>query len=175
MNKLGYAGEYYTDKCKRIWKTDYYKDYTSSSAASKDMKTIKVKVWDINSSGKKYTRTFSLSVHKNIAATVQQIFKEIYEGPEKFPIHSLGGYSWRGDNSSSEHCEGLAIDINPNENPMIDKRTGKVLSGTAYRPGKDPYSIPAGGDVVKAFEKYGFSWGDWSTKVDYMHFSYFGT
>ncbi|MDO5410593.1 MAG: fibronectin type III domain-containing protein [Lachnospiraceae bacterium] len=174
MNKLGYAGEPYESRCNRIWKTDHYKDYTSSKAASKDMTKISVKVWDIKSSGKKYSRTMSLSVHKNIAPTVKQIFKEIYNGSEKFPIHSLGGYSWRGDSSSSEHCEGLAIDINPNENAMISKTDGKVLSGSFYKPGKNPYSIPKDGDVVKAFEKYGFYWGDWSTKRDYMHFSYFG-
>ena len=174
MNKLGYAGESYESKCKRIFGTDYYKEYKTSKAASKDMKKISVKVWDINSSGKKYTRTMTLKVHKNIASTVQQIFKEIYNGKEKFPIHSVGGYSWRGDSSSSEHCEGLAIDINPDENAMIRKSDGKVLAGKFYKPGKNPYSIPKDGDVVKAFKKYGFSWGDWSTKRDYMHFSYFG-
>ena len=175
MNKLGYAGESYESRCKRIFKTTYYKDFTSSSQASAQMKTISVKVWDINSSGKKYTKTLRVTVHKNIASTVQQIFKEIYNGKEKFPIHSIGGYSWRGNSSSSEHCEGLAIDINANENAMINKTTGKILSGSFYKPGVNPYSIPANGDVVKAFEKYGFYWGDWSTKADYMHFSYFGT
>lgn len=175
MNKLGYAGESYESKCKRIFKTDYYKEYKTSKEASADMTKISVKVWDIDSSGKKYTRTMTLSVHKNIASTVKQIFKEIYNGSEKFPIHSVSGYSWRGDSSSSEHCEGLAIDINPDENAMIRKSDGKVLAGKFYKPGKNPYSIPADGDVVKAFEKYGFSWGDWSTKRDYMHFSYFGT
>lgn len=175
MNRLAYEGEYYESRCKRIFKTDYYKDFRSASQAAKQMKTISVKVWDFNSSGKKYTKTLRVTVHKNIAPTVQQIFQEIYKGKEKFPIHSLGGYSWRGNSSSSEHCEGLAIDINANENAMIDKRTGKILAGSFYKPGKNPYSIPANGDVVKAFEKYGFYWGDWSTKVDYMHFSYFGT
>ena len=39
-----------------------------------------------------------------------------------------------------------------------------------------PYSIPEGGDVYNAFTKYGFTWGGnaWSSKRDYMHFSYFG-
>ncbi|MGN0292464.1 MAG: M15 family metallopeptidase [Lachnospiraceae bacterium] len=175
MNKLGYQGEDYYSKCRRIFGCDYYDEFPSAKAASAQMKTITVKTWDINSSGKKYTRTFKLTVHKNIASTVQQIFKEIYNGKEKFPIHSLGGYSWRGDSSSSEHCEGLAIDINPDENAMIRYSDGASLTGGFYKPGTNPYSIPSDGDVVKAFEKYGFSWGIWSTKADYMHFSYFGT
>ncbi|MDO5408895.1 MAG: fibronectin type III domain-containing protein, partial [Lachnospiraceae bacterium] len=175
MNNAGFKGESYESKCQRVFKTDHYKDYATSEEAAKDMKSITVETWDIDSSGEKYTRTFTIKVHKNIASTVVQIFKEIYNGDEKFPIHSIGGYSWRGDSSSSEHCEGVAIDINANENAMIQKSDGKVLAGKYYKPGEDPYSIPAGGDVVNACEKYGFEWGDWSKKVDYMHFSYFGT
>lgn len=175
MNKAGYAGETYEQKCQRIFKKDYYVDFTSAKQASKQMKEIKIKTWDIDSKGKKYTRYHYLTVHKNIAVTVQQIFTEIYNGDEKFPIKDVGGYSWRGDNSSSEHCEGLAIDINYNENAQFNGDTGKPMVGSHYKPGKDPYSIPPDGDVVKAFEKYGFSWGNWFWNPDYMHFSYFGT
>jgi fibronectin type 3 domain-containing protein len=163
--------ESYTDKTKRIWGTDYKKYYSSSKAAKKDMKTIKVKTWDINKKGKKYTRYHYLTVHKNIAFTVEAIFDEIYKGKEKFPIKSVGGYSWRGDDSISEHCLGLAIDINPNENAQFNIN-GKPSVGSFWKPGKNPYSIPKNGDVVKAFEKYGFGWGDWF--LDFMHFSYFG-
>ncbi|MGN0292465.1 MAG: fibronectin type III domain-containing protein [Lachnospiraceae bacterium] len=172
---LASSKESYTDKCKRIYGTSTYKPYTSSKTSEANMTTITVKAWDIDASGKKYTHTIQLKVHKKIAPTVKQIFTEIYEGKEKFPIYSVCGYSWRGDNSTSEHCQGLAIDINPNENAMIDKKTGKILAGTLYEPGVNPYSIKPDGDVVKAFQRYGFSWGDWSTKTDYMHFSYFGT
>lgn len=174
MNKVGYEYESYESKSNRIFGTDYYKEYKSASAASKNMKTIQVKTWDINSNGKKYTRYHYLTVHKNIAETVQQIFKEIYNGKEKFPIKSVGGYSWRGDSSSSEHCEGLAIDINPNENAQFSGDTGKPMVGSLYKPGKNKYSIPADGDVVKAFRKYGFGWGARFYNPDYMHFSYFG-
>jgi hypothetical protein len=97
---------------------------------------------------------------------------EIYKGKEKFPIKSVGGYNWRGDTSTSEHCIGLAIDINPNENYMI--RGNQIVSGSFWKPGKNPYSIKADGDVVKAMEKYGFHWGMWGDTRDYMHFSYFG-
>lgn len=101
--------------------------------------------------------------------------KEIYNGDEKFPIKDVGGYSWRGDSSSSEHCEGLAIDINPNENAQFNGDTGKPMVGELYEPGENPYSIPPNGDVVKTFEKYGFSWGNWFWNPDYMLFSYFRT
>ena len=137
------------------------------------MTTIAVKTWDLNSSGEKYTRTWNLVVHQNIAPTVQAIFAEIYALDEKPVIHSLGGYRWAG---KSEHSVGLAIDINPNENYYCDP-TGKPLSGSYFRPGTDPYSIPVGGNVDRIFNKYGFKRGIYwaSGYKDYMHYSLFGT
>ena len=137
------------------------------------MKTIKIKVWDINSKGKKYTRKFYLTVQKNLAPSVKQMFKEIYKIKEKFPIHDIGCYSWRGDNSTSEHCIGAAIDINSNENYMIED--GKILAGSFWKPKKNKYSIPLKCSLVKILEKYGFQRGFWGNRKDYMHFSYFGT
>lgn len=171
MNYYGNKYEDYDQKLNRIYSGGREKKYKNAKQAARDMKTIKIKTWDINSSGKKYTRTWSLTVHKNIAPTVQQIFKEIYSGKEKFPIHNIGGYQWR-TNGTSEHCSGLAIDINPTENYMIDG--GVVKSGKFWKPGKNPYSIKEDGDVVRIMERYGFSWGIWGERRDYMHFSYFG-
>lgn len=172
MNVLAYGWEPWEDQEKRIFGKKGMQYYKSAAEAQKHMKTITIKTWDIGSSGKKYTRTWYLTVHEKIAPTVQQIFKEIYEGKEKFPIHDIGGYSWRGDNSTSEHCWGLAIDINANENYMIDGDTPKV--GSFWKPGKNPYSIPLDGEVATIMQKYGFSQGLWGYRRDYMHFSYFG-
>lgn len=149
--------------------------YSNSSTAAANMTSITVKTWDFKSgrSGEKTTRTWTIKVHKNLAATVQQIFKEIYEGSEKFPIHELGGYEWRGGHS--EHNTGTAIDINWTENYMVNIATGAITAGKYWRPGTDPYSIPKDGEVAKIFKKYGFSQGDWGNSKDYMHFSYFGT
>lgn len=168
----GYANEDYFSRCKRIFGKTYYAPYKTSTQASKKMKTIKIKVWD-RKNGKKYTRTFSLRVHKNIAGTVQKMFAELYKSKNPTPIHSVGAYAWRGDDSTSEHCQGLAIDINADENYMISN--GKILSGSFWNPKKSQYSIPLECDLVTIFEKYGFTRGFWSSSKDYMHFSYFGT
>lgn len=88
MTYYAYKGESKTSKNKRIFKSSKKKKYTSKSQANKNMKTIKVKVWDFNSKKKKITKTKTLKVHKNIVPTVKQIFNEIYHGKEKFPIHS---------------------------------------------------------------------------------------
>ncbi|MDO5538524.1 MAG: M15 family metallopeptidase [Eubacteriales bacterium] len=149
--------------------------YSSKSKAQANIKWITVKTWDFKKgkSGAKITRTWTIGVHKNLASTVQQIFKEIYNDPSKFPIHELGGYEWRGGHS--EHNTGTAIDINWTENYMVNIATGAITAGKYWKPGVDPYSIPKNGVVAKIFKKYGFSQGDWGNSKDYMHFSYFGT
>ncbi|MBE5870329.1 MAG: M15 family metallopeptidase [Lachnospiraceae bacterium] len=174
---FGYDGEPYVQKCMRVFGTGYYKYYPTEAAALKDMVTITVKVWDLDGRGGKVTRQKSIVIHKNLALTVEQIFKEIYEGKERFPIKAVGGFSWRGIGSTSEHNQGTALDINPNENYMIEGN-GTISSGSLWQPGVNPYSIPADGEVVRIFKKYGFGWGGrgWSSgRRDYMHFSFFGT
>jgi hypothetical protein len=151
----------------------YKFDFQSSAEAAKNMTMVTIKVWDLDSSGKKVTRTKNLTVHKYIAEDVVAIFDEIYNGPEKFPIHSVSGYR---AGTSGEHSKGTAIDINPNENYEVYS-DGRVGTGSFWKPGQNPYSIPENGDAVKAFRAHGWGWGgtDWKSKKDYMHFSYFGT
>ncbi len=178
---LAYAGETYEEKCLRIYGqvVDDYRTYYDSEASNYELATnhlvsVPVQVWDFTDSTytSKYTKTIYLQVHENIADTVQAIFEEIYNGDEQFPISSAGGYY---QSTLSEHHPGLAIDINPIQNCECNN-DGTVTAGEYWKPGEDPYSIPPDGDVVQAFKKYGFGWGgDWRSKKDYMHFSYFGT
>lgn len=60
---------------------------------------------------KSITRKFHLTVNKKLAPSIKQMFYEIYKSKERFPIHDIGCYSWRGNNSKSEHCLGLAFFI----------------------------------------------------------------
>ena len=173
---LAYNGESYAQKCERIF-GGYVSDprtvYGSRAEAKPNMVTISVRVWDINNKGEKYTRYFDLEVHRNIAATVDQIFREIYACPAKYPIHSLGGYRY---DDMSEHTPGLAIDINPNENYYCSP-SGQALVGSFFSPGTNEYSIPVGGEIDQIFKKYGFTRGIYwrSGYKDYMHYSFFGT
>jgi hypothetical protein len=151
---------------------NYYFDFKSAAEAAKYMTTIKVNVWDFDSSGVKVTKTMPLTVHKWVADDVAAIFDEIYNGPEQFPIHTLGGYRA----GTGEHGKGTAVDINWDETYEI-YADGRIGVGACWLPGENPYSIPLDGDVVRAFRAHGWGWGgtDWSKKHDYMHFSYFGT
>lgn len=135
------------------------------------LKAVNIRVWDFADSTQtnKITKHYTINVNKNIAYLVEKVFEEIYNGPEQFPISAIGGYSEAGH---SEHTPGLAIDINPYSNYMIDGDT--VAAGHHWNPEEDPYSIPLGGDVDKAFAHYGFYRGFWGYRMDFMHYSFFG-
>jgi len=147
--------------------------FSSAAEAAAYMEDIECQVWQLEN-GIKKTATITLTVHKDVAEDVKKIFAEIYNGPEKFPIKSCYGFSYRG---TSQHSSGLAIDINPDENYFIG-RDGKIKAGKLWQPGVNPYSITPDGDVVRAFKKYGWHWSPemgWSSGADYMHFSLSGT
>ena len=154
--------------------------FSGEEEAQAAMTTITVPVWQI-SNGVKVSANMSLQVHAALAEDIQEIFTEIYNDPEQFPIHDVGGYSWRGDSATGEHNCGTAIDINANENYQV--RDGQAMVGSCWEPGENPYSLPADGSVVRIFTAHGWSWGGaaWSYSTDpaegyhdYMHFSYMG-
>lgn len=152
--------------------------FQTSEEAEAAMETIEVPVWYLTEDGEKRGGRLRLTVHAALAPVVASVFQEIYEGPEQFPIRNVGGYAWRSS-ERSEHRWGTAIDINWEENFEADIGEDGELTATAgsyWLPGEDPYSIPEDGDVVRAFKRHGFFWGGdaWTSKRDYMHFSYFG-
>lgn len=148
--------------------------YETPEEALSQMVNITVDVWILTSDGSKTSGKRTVKVHSSLSDIFTLVFKEIYEGAEQFPIKDIGGYSWRLS-STSEHNLGLAVDINSNENYMI-RKDGTVVAGSFWLPGENPYSITPDGDVVRAFKKYGFTWGGdaWPTSNDYMHFSFLG-
>ena len=161
---------------------DAGKSYFNGSEAnlSDYIVTIQVRTWDINSSGAKYTRTWNLQVNKAVAEEVKAIFEEIYNDPEQFPIHALGGARYT---DTLRHSWGCAIDINPVENYNCYTTTDPytpIVGSTCFKYSDSPYCITPGSSVVRAFAKYGWGWGGgdadnnysgWTTTADYMHFS----
>ncbi|HEV8420547.1 MAG TPA: M15 family metallopeptidase [Actinomycetota bacterium] len=78
----------------------------------------------------------------------------------------------------SQHASGVAIDINPIENPYVTA-DGFVKNNHArrYRDRslRRPGMIRPGDVVVRAFAAIGWRWGGyWSSSKDYMHFSVTG-
>jgi hypothetical protein len=80
-----------------------------------------------------------------------------------------------GSSRWSQHAYGLAIDINPIENPYV------YANGTTTHSASDPYldrsnvrpgmAVP-GGTLVRAFDAIGWGWGGrWPLPTDFQHFS----
>ncbi len=173
MDYYSNSSETYAQQVKRAFGSEKKKkkNFKTASKASKQMKQIKIKVWDFKNGkkGKKVTRTKWLTVNKRMAPSIKAMFDELYKSKEKQVIHDIGCYSYR----YGEHMYGLAIDINPNENYMIDGK--KKMAGSFWKPKKNKYSIPLNCEFVRIMERYGFRRGFWGDRKDYMHFSYFGT
>jgi hypothetical protein len=78
----------------------------------------------------------------------------------------------------SQHASGLAIDINPIQNPYVasdgfvkNNHSRRYKDRSLRRPGM----IRPGDVVVRAFAAIGWRWGGyWSSAKDYMHFSLTG-
>jgi hypothetical protein len=139
---------------------------------------------------------------KRVANQVASIFTEIFES-QKFRIERMELVDkFRGDDDASmaanntsafncrfvagttalsAHALGIAIDINPEQNPFVKGAVTAPPKGKAFdRPSKrqsaqrrgQPGIIMPGDVVVKAFKRQGWKWGgDWSSKKDYQHFS----
>ena len=79
-----------------------------------------------------------------------------------------------GSSVWSQHAYGLAVDINPFENPEI--KGGHVdppaAAAWANRSRSSPAMIRKGDAAWRAFRAIGWAWGgDWRSLKDYMHFS----
>ena len=163
------------DKTNRVFPEGVaFSDYDTAKA---NMKIITVPVWKLDENGSKYSSSLDVEVNVNLAEDILQIFTEIYNDSERFPIKNLGGFSWRTTafGGTSQHSYGTCIDINWDENYYCYP-SGQAITGSFWKPYENPYSIPAEGSVVRTFEKYGFKWGGnaWTNLKDYMHFSYLG-
>jgi hypothetical protein len=138
-----------------------------------------------------------LVVHRDEAADVVSVFRRIFRA--RFPIRRMAlvddygadddasmaanntsAFNCRpavGSSSWSEHAYGLAIDVNPVQNPYVNGSTVLPTSGEPYvdRSGRATGMIQDGDAVVRAFAAIGWEWGgNWSSLKDYQHFSLTG-
>ena len=79
-----------------------------------------------------------------------------------------------GTTTWSEHAYGLAVDINPFQNPEVvgGAVDPPAAAGWANRSGHSRAMIRHGDAVWRAFISVGWRWGgDWTSPKDYQHFS----
>jgi len=138
--------------------------------------------------------TGELIVRRGHARGIVQVFRTLYRA--RFPIEQMtlptsakrdltpsgdgngtGAMVCRpttGQTFWSAHALGLAIDVNPFQNPyvkgdlVLPELAGAYTKRSWHRPGM----ILPGGVVVRAFASIGWEWGGaWHTLKDYQHFS----
>jgi len=139
------------------------------------------------------TATGELIIAADLVDDVVDAFAELYAA--RFPIRRMttidayGGdddASMADDNTSafncrevtggtgfSQHAHGVAIDINPRENPYVRGEVVLPPDGVDYldRARGRAGMILDGDPVVRAFTSRGFEWGGaWTTLKDYQHF-----
>ncbi|MFI7589828.1 M15 family metallopeptidase [Spongisporangium articulatum] len=80
----------------------------------------------------------------------------------------------RGATSWSQHAYGLAVDLDPFQNPYVSGSTVLPELARSYTDRRRgwPGIITRNSAPVKAFRSIGWGWGgDYSSKKDFMHFS----
>jgi hypothetical protein len=85
-----------------------------------------------------------------------------------FNYRTISG-SWR----LSQHAFGMAVDINPLQNPCVKGSRIRPATATDYvdRSKHFPHKIDDNDFCKKTFESYGFRWGGrWRSVKDYQHF-----
>ncbi len=135
-----------------------------------------------------------LVVNASAAADLGRVFGALFGARfpirQMRPVEAFGGDDERSmlaDNTSafncrqvpgsttwSQHAYGLAVDVNPFENPEV--RDGAVdppaAAAWADRSRSSPAMISRGDAVWRAFARIGWPWGgDWRSLKDYQHFS----
>jgi hypothetical protein len=154
----------------------------AKSLIDKDIVKVNIKYIDFDGNEKEGI----MEVHKEVRNEVLTIFEELkkinfpiyqiktidnynYSDLESVKANNSSSYNFRfvaGTTKLSDHAIGLAIDINPAQNPWIHPSALNIFK---YEPGKKG-TIEVNSDVVRIFEKHGWSWGGNWKNPDYQHF-----
>jgi hypothetical protein len=151
------------------------------------LRTVRVSYWGFD----RRIHVGRIVVAAQVAPDVLTVFRVLWN--ERFPIRRLRPVSaYRGsddasmaaDNTSgfncrfvggtrrwSQHAYGLAIDVNPVENPYVQGSHVSPPAGRAYvdRSRYRKGMAVSGGVLVRAFASVGWKWG--ASFGDYQHFS----
>jgi hypothetical protein len=165
--------------------------------AAADLAWVRVAFWGFDDR----RHTGELLVHASVARDVVSVFRSLYT--HRFPLEEMritrrealdapptgdgnntAGFVCRpavGQTGFSQHAYGLAVDLNPFQNPYVrgDGADRLVLpelaSAYADRHWRRPGMVLTGSVAVAAFARVGWEWGgSWHSLQDHMHFSQTG-
>lgn len=155
-----------------------------------DLRYLTMSFWGFD--GRPHTG--EMIVNASVAENVTKVFGQLYA--VKFPLEEMRVTSppeldaaptgdgndtsafvcrpTRGQTSWSAHAYGLAIDVNPFDNPYTkgDLVLPELASAYLDRSWKRPGMVLPGDGTVRAFAAAGFKWGGaWQNPTDRMHFT----
>ena len=158
--------------------------------AAKDLSWVRLTVKGFDGS----RHTGELLVNGSVDQQVVQVFRALWDAD--FPIEKMaittdaegtapptgdgngtGSFNCRptvGATVFSQHAYGLAVDVNPFQNPYVkgDLVLPELASSYLDRNNVRPGMITPDGPVVRAFAAIGWTWGGtWNSLKDYQHFS----
>ena len=158
--------------------------------AARQLSLIRLSFWGFD----QRRHTGELLVNAAVAEQMISVFAELYR--ERFPIEEMritrrheldapptgdgnntGSFVCRatvGATSYSQHAYGLAVDVNPFQNPYSkdDLVLPELASAYLDRSWTRPGMITPDGPVVQAFTGIDWTWGGtWSSLKDLHHFS----
>ena len=155
-----------------------------------DLRYLRLSYYDFEGN----PQTGEMVCNAAIARDLCELFRDLYDA--RYPIRSIrliddfgasDEASMQADNTScfnyrprtgqsrlSWHAYGLAVDVNPLENPFVGR--GGRVSPAAAEPYADrtadfPHRIDREDLCYKLFRAHGFAWGGaWRSVKDYQHF-----
>ena len=139
------------------------------------------------------THAGTLVIHKRFAQEASVIFQELYE--VRFPINKIDPYenyevgggnaeknvtvgfycrkAQDAPNERSGHAYGIAVDLNPFDNPFHDAKEGWWPKGADARSARDDAKgkVSPNTEAFRIFARHGWAWGGfYAGEPDYMHF-----
>ncbi|MCW2761198.1 MAG: family peptidase [Marmoricola sp.] len=158
--------------------------------AAADLSWVRLAFWGFDNR----RHTGELLVNSSVDDEAVTVFRRLYAA--RFPIEEMritrrdeldapptgdgnntGAFNCRpttGGSSYSQHAYGLAVDVNPFQNPYVngDVVIPELSSSYLDRGWVRPGMITAAGPVVRAFDAIGWTWGGtWQSLKDIQHFS----
>jgi hypothetical protein len=166
--------------------------HSGCPVAPSGLRRVRLSYWGFDGQA----HTGALILNESAVRDVVVVFRRLYGARFPIgrmrPIDAYGGNDERSlaaDNTSafncryvvgpgprrwSQHAYGLAVDVNPVENPYLEGGRVHPRAGRAYlnRSKVRPGMAVRGGLLVRAFAAVGWQWGGrWRGTPDYQHFS----
>lgn len=157
--------------------------------ALRDLRLLRVTYWGFDRRAHKGRLVVNERAARGMAHVMRTLYRKRYPIRRMRLVDAYGADDHRSmdaDNTSAFNCRfvngtsrwsmhayGLAIDVNPVENPYVSGShvsppAGAPFAGRPHRRGV----IQSGGMVIRAFAGVGWEWGGtWSGAQDYQHFS----